>query len=166
MQRRLASSIVLCVVLAACGAGPGGPGGTSGPGATNRPASTQAGGGDVDCAAIRSAAEKLIGIQLLAQITTPQSIETLKSIGNLDLDEMLTALDDLHALDGIDSPLGSPRESIKHYEAAAAAAKALFAMEPVTQAAIDAYNEAHVGTIGEFLGKQAAISSAIGEADC
>ena len=166
MRTRLVTSILLGVVLAACGAGPGGPGGTTGSGATNRPASTQAGGGDVDCAAIRAAAEKLIGIQLLAQLTTPQSIETIKSIGNLDLDEMLAALDDLHALDNVSSPLGDAKASIDFYEKAATAAKALFAMDPVTQAAIDAYNEDNVGSIAEFLGRQAAISGAIGEADC
>ena len=166
MRSSLVSSMFLGFVLAACGAGPGGPGGTSGPVATNRPASTASGSVDVDCAAIRAAAEKLIGIQLLAQLSTPQSIETIKSVGNLDLDAMLAALDNLHALDDVSSPLGDAKASIEFYEKAATAAQALFALDPVTQDAIDAYNADNVGTIAEFLGKQAAISGAIGEVDC
>ncbi|HXG26899.1 MAG TPA: hypothetical protein VNL94_08645 [Candidatus Binatia bacterium] len=158
---------VLIAVLAACGGAA--PGATTGPGgATQRPGATQGGGngGNVDCDAVRSAAQKLVGIQLLAQLTTPQAIETIKSVGNLDLDALLGALDELHALDTVSTPLGNAKESIETYEKATRAAKELFAMAPVTQAAIDAFNSEHVGTVGEFLAKQAAISGAIGEAGC
>jgi hypothetical protein len=39
-------------------------------------------------------------------------------------------------------------------------------MEPVTQAAIDAFNKENVGSVADFLGRQVAISGAVGEADC
>jgi hypothetical protein len=52
------------------------------------------------------------------------------------------------------------------YEQAANAAKVLFATEPITQAAIDAYNQDNVGTVGDFLSHQIAISGAMDEAGC
>jgi hypothetical protein len=168
MHTKVAILLFSIVVLAACGGSapgqtPGSIGATPAPAATSGPAG---GGGAVDCAAMKSAAEALIGIQLLAQLRSPESIESIKSLGTLDLDAMLAALDELHALDGFAGPLGDPKTSIDHYEKAAAAAKALFDMDPVTQAAIDAFNDEHVGTIGDFLGKQIAISGAMDEADC
>ena len=45
------------------------------------------------------------------------------------------------------------------------AAQTLFATDPITQAAIDTYNQ-NVGTVAEFLGHQVAISGAIGAAGC
>lgn len=163
MKTNLALSIVLAGVLAACGgAGPGATAKTQ-PGATQQPA-----GGKVDCTKMKAAAAQLIGIQLLAQLTTPENVASIKSqaMGNLDIDALLSALGDLHALDGVSSPFGDTKASIAAYEKAAKAAKALFAMNPVTQAAIDAYNKDNVGTVADFLGKQVAISGAMGEAGC
>lgn len=169
MKTRVATLLCSIVMLAACGGGPGGPGGpaTSNPNAaTANPGGGGGGGGSVDCAAMEAAAQKLVGIQLLAQLSSPESIETIKSLGTLDLDAMLAALDELHALDGHASALGDPKAAIDTYVEAATAAKALLEMDPVTQAAIDAYNDENVGTIGEFLGKQIAISGAMDEAGC
>ena len=61
--------------------------------------------------------------------------------------------------------LATPRRSIDFYETAGEAAQVLFATDPITQAAIDTYNE-NVGTVSEFLGHQIAISGAIDEAGC
>jgi hypothetical protein len=163
--RLLLSSLVVVLLVAACGGG--------GTGATNRPNATGAGAtskpaGQVDCDAIKTAAQQMIAVQLLAQFRTPENVASIKDkqIGNLDLDAFLAALAVLHALDGYATPLGDPKAAIDKYEATARAAKVLFETEPVTQAAIDAFNSEHVGTIGEFIGGQAAISGAIGEAGC
>ena len=162
MKTNLALSIVLAAVVAACG-GAGGPAST----AKGQPGATQQqGGGKVDCTKLKAAAAQLISIQLLAQLTTPESIESIKSMNSFDVNGLITALGDLHALDGVSSPLGDAKTSIDAYENAATAAKALLAMNPVTQAAIDAYNKDNVGTVADFLGKQIAISGAMSEAGC
>ena len=167
MKTKVASLLFSVVVLAACGGSA--PGQTSNSNGNPPPAATSGppGGGSVDCAAMKAAAEQLIGIQLLAQMTTLETAETIKdgNIGNLDPDKMLAALATLHALDGYVSPLGDPKAAIGVYERAAEAAKVLFAKDPMTQADVDAYYET-VGSIGEFLGKQIAISGAMDEAGC
>jgi hypothetical protein len=156
---------IAIVIVAGCG-GARPTGATQKPGSTTATQATQKPGAQVDCAAMKAAAAKLIGIQLLAQLATPESVASIKSLGNLDLDAMLSALDELHALDSFAGPLGDPKASLDTYEAAATAAKAIFEMDPVTQAALDAYNKDHVGTVGEFLAKQIAISGALDEAGC
>src|SRR5690242_14334248 len=104
MKTRLALPLAFALLLAACG-GATGPGSTAkGTTATQKPAA-----GSVDCAKLKTAAAQLIGIQLLTQLTTPESIATIKSLGNLDLDKMLSALGDLHALDSVSSPLGNAK---------------------------------------------------------
>lgn len=165
MRTRLVAPILMLVLLAGCGNAT--PGATSKPGATSGPAATAKPGGAVDCAALTTAAQQLISIQLLAQLKTPDTIESIKNkaIGNLDLDAFISALNTLHALDGYPSVLGDPKAAIDFYIKAANAAKVLFATEPMTQAAIDTYNQ-NVGTVAEFLGHQAAISGAFGEAGC
>ena len=160
MKTKLALTVLLLVVLSACG-GAGGPASTAkGGAATSKPA------GNVDCTAMKAAAAQLIGLQFLAQLTTPESIESIKSISSFDLEGMLTALTDLHALDSVSTPLGDAKASIDFYQKAAKAAKTLLAMNPVTQAAIDAYNKDNVGTVADFLGKQVAISGAMSAAGC
>jgi hypothetical protein len=154
-------AVLLALVVGACGGG--GPAATGkSPTATQKPGN----GTSVDCAKLTTAASQLVGIQLLAQLTTPETIESIKSFGNLDIDKLLAALAELHALDSVSTPLGDAKASIDFYQKAAKAAKTLLAMEPVTQAAIDAYNKDNVGTVGDFLGKQIAISGAMGEAGC
>jgi hypothetical protein len=175
MRTRLVVAVVLAAVLAACSGSSGGTASTANPQATNTPASTgqpadteaPAGYGSVDCDALKTAAEQLIGIQLLAQLRSPDNVESIRNkvIGNLDLDAMLAALRELHALDGQSSVLGDPKAAIEVYEEAATAAKTLFATDPITQDAIDAYNE-HVGGVAQFLGHQAAIAGAMDSAGC
>jgi len=166
MHIRLAASVLAVALVAACGGAI--PGSTSN---ANPPASgstsTGQSAGQVECAAITTAGQQLFAVQLLAQLTTPDTIEAIrdKEIGNLDLDAFLSAMGELHALDAYTSPLGDPKAAIDVYEKAGAAAKVLFATEPITQAAIDTYNQ-NVGTVGDFLGRQIAISGAIDEAGC
>jgi hypothetical protein len=165
MRTRIAAPILMLALLAGCGGTT--PGATSKPGATSAPGATAKPGGAVDCAGLTTAAQQLISIQLLAQLRTPDTIESIKTkaMGNLDLDDLISALNTLHALDGYPSVLGDPKAAIDFYIKAANAAKVLFATEPMTQAAIDTYNQ-NVGTVSEFLGHQAAISGAFGEAGC
>lgn len=164
MKTRFVVPILMMAILAGCGG--------SNPGVTSQPTSGQASTGQppgqVDCAALEEAGKQLVGIQLMAQLTTPETVASIrdKQIGNLDLDAMLAALAVLHALDGYSSPLGDPKAAIDYYEKAALAAKELFATEPITQAAIDAFNTENVGTVGAFLGRQAAIAGALSEAGC
>ena len=164
-NRLLLSSLVVVLLVAACGGG--------GTGATSRPNATGAGAtskpaGQVDCDAIKTAGQQLLAVQLLAQLRTPENVAAIKDkeIGNLDLDAFLSALAVLHALDAYSSPLGDPKAAIDKYEEAARDAKVLFETEPVTQAAIDAFNSQNVGTVGEFLAGQAAIAGAIDAAGC
>ncbi len=164
MKIRLATPLLMIALLAACGGTR--PVGTSQP--TGGQASTAQPPGQVDCAAIEEAGKQLVGIQLMAQLTNPEAVASIrdKQIGNFDPDAMLAALAVLHALDGYSSPLGDPKAAIDYYEKAATAAKELFATEPITQAAIDAFNAENVGTVGAFLGRQAAIAGALDEAGC
>ena len=162
MKTKVALPILLALVLGACG-GAGAPGSTKNPAAaTQKPG----GGTTVDCTKLKAAAASLIGLQFLAQLTTPESVESIKSISSFDLNGMIAGLADLHALDSVSSPLGNAKASIDFYEKAAKAAKTLLAMEPVTQAALDAYNKDNVGSVADFLGKQMAISGAMSEAGC
>lgn len=166
MKTRLIAPILMLTLVAA-GCGGATPGATSKPGATSGPASTGKPAGQIDCDAMKTAGQQLFAVQLLAQLTKADTIESIKNkeIGNLDLDAFLSAMQTLHALDAYSTPLGDPRAALDFYETAAKAAQVLFATEPMTQAAIDTYN-LNVGTVVDFLGHQAAISGAIGEAGC
>jgi hypothetical protein len=176
MRIKLVLPILLVVLLAACGGGGGtasstnpNPSATEGQTSTGQPAGSNApaANGTLDCAAINTAAQQLLSVQLLAQLRSTDTIGPIKSkqLGNLDIDAFLAAMHDLHALDGSASPLGDPKAAIDFYEDAGKAAQALFAMDPVTQAAIDAY-VAKIGTVSDFIGHQLAISGAIGAAGC
>jgi hypothetical protein len=169
MRTRLLLPIVLTLLLGACGsATSSGAAPATGGNRSPLPAATSApAGGKVDCSAIRTAGQELLSVQLLAQLTTPDAVASIKdkTIGNLDLDSFLAAMQQLHALDGYASPLGDPKAAIDAYETAARAAKVLFATTPVTQAAIDAYAP-NVGTVAAFLGHQAAIAGAMDAAGC
>ena len=171
-MKSVVPAALLVAVLAACGgsatAPPANPTAVSQPstGQTSR-ATAPAGNGKVDCATIKTAAAQLLMVQFLAQLKTPDTIASVKAkqIGNLDLDTFLAAMHDLHALDSYSSPLGDPKAAIDFYEKAGTAAKALFATEPMTQAAIDTYNQ-NVGSLTAFLGHQIAISGAMDAAGC
>ena len=97
---------LLVALLAACSSGTGSssnPSASNGQGSTtSQPgASTPGGNGSVDCTAIKTAAQELLSLQFLAQLTTADNIESIKShqFGNLDLDKFLAAMHELHALD-------------------------------------------------------------------
>jgi hypothetical protein len=173
MRNRLVVTALLVTLLAACGSSGGTP--AANPSAagsqtsTSQPsaATTPAGNGEVDCTAITTAAQQLLMIQFLAQLKTPDTIASIKGkqIGNLDLDTFLAAMHELHTLDSYASPLGDPKAAIDFYEKAGVAAQVLFATDPMTQAAIDTYNE-NVGSVSDFLGHQLAISGAMDAAGC
>ncbi len=167
MRIRLVLAGLLVALLAACGGA--GTGSNANPTSSGQRPGTAAPGGNgtVDCAAIKTAAQQLLAIQFLAQLRNPDTIEQIRTgkIGGLDLDKFLAGMNDLHVLDSYASPLGDPKAAIDVYEKAARAAQVLFATEPMTQAAIDTYNK-NVGTVGDFLGHQIAISGAIDAAGC
>jgi hypothetical protein len=173
MRTRLALATILTAALVAACSGSGGTTTTPRPVATNaqassgQPADTAAPAGNVDCAAIKTASQQLLAIQLLAQLKSADTIESIRSkqFGNLDLDAFLAAMAALHALDGYTSPLGDPKAAIQVYEQAGQAAQVLFATDPITQEAIDTYNT-NVGTVSEFLGHQIAIGGALDAAGC
>jgi hypothetical protein len=171
MRTRLVLPVLLIALLAACGssgtASTANPPSTAGQASTSQPTKAPAGSGKVDCATIKTAATQLLMVQFLAQLKTKDTIESIKSkqIGNLDLDAFLAGMHDLHALDSYSSVLGDPKAAIDFYEKAGTAAKVLFATDPITQAAIDTYNQ-NVGTLTDFLGHQVAISGAMDAAHC
>lgn len=167
MNTRRILPLLLSIFVAACSGATPGATTNANPTAAGGGTPTTKPGGKVDCAAINTAAQQLLMIQFLAQLNTPDTIASIKSkqVGNLDLDAFLAAMDELHALDAYPSALGDPKAAIDYYATAAKAAKVLFATDPMTQAAIDTYNT-NVGTMGDFLGHQLAISGAIGQAGC
>ena len=174
MRTRLLTPILFIVLVAACSSG-GGAASTATPAAPGQTAAGQpadsaapAGNGSVDCTKVKAALAKIIvSVQLLAQIHDPAAVEALKSktIGNVDPDEFLAALADLHALDGQTSVMGDPKAAVDAYEAAGQAAKTLFAKSTVTQADIDTYNQS-VGSLTDFLGHQTALAGAMDSAHC
>ncbi|MBI2780682.1 MAG: hypothetical protein HYX55_02645 [Chloroflexi bacterium] len=163
MKTRLIVPLLALALVAACG----GAGPTTKPGGTGGSAATAKPGAKVDCAAIKTAAVQLLAVQFLAQLKTPDTVASIKAktIGNLDLDAFLAGMQTLHAIDASPTVLGDPKAAIDFYVKAAKAAQVLFATDPMTQAAIDTYNQ-NVGTVADFLGHQAAISAAMGEAGC
>jgi hypothetical protein len=173
MRLRIVSFLALAVLAAACGGAASGTPKANATPAGGQPSAAQsatkapAGNGSIDCAKIKAAGVELLSLQFLAQLKTPATIEAIrtKQVGNLDIDTFLGAMHDLHALDGSPSPLGDPKAAIAYYEKAGNAAKVLFATKPMTQAAIDTYNQ-NVGTVGDFLSRQISISAAIDQAHC
>jgi len=187
MRTRRHAAVLLvgfALVLAACGGGSSDAGssdGASGSGAksTTTPTSYDSGsgsdsgsdsgskGGKVDCAEIKTAAQQLLSIQLLAQLNSPENVAAVKdgTIGNYDSAAFLDGMKTLHQLDGYSSPLGDPKAAIDAYEAAAQQAQTLLDADPPTQDALDAYM-ASIGTTAEFLGHQTAISGAMDAAGC
>lgn len=175
MRTRIVLPALLIVLFAACGGGS--PAASGNPPAASQTAATQpsaastpagnGGTGAIDCTKLKAAAAQLLMVQFLAQLKDADTIAQVKArtIGNLDLDAFLAAMQDLHALDSVQSPFGDAKASIAVYEKAARAAKVLFATDPMTQAAIDTYNE-NVGTLTDFLGHQVAISGAMDAAGC
>ena len=127
--RLLLTTLLGAVLLAACSGG-GGSASTAKP--STAPAQTAAapadsaapaGGGSVDCTAVKAAMAKIIvSVQLLAQMRDPDGVDAVKSktIGDFDPDEFLAALHELHALDGQTSVMGDPKAAIDAYEDAGA----------------------------------------------
>lgn len=169
MRSRIpALALVALLAVAACSGGGAGSSATapaSSPGASAAPSAAS---GKADCATLKKAAAKIIvGIQLLAQMRSPESVQAVKDkvVGDFDPDDFIAAMQQLHALDGSASPLGDPKTAIDNYIAAAQAAKTLLAKSSVTQADVDAYLQ-KVGTISDFLGGQLPITGALSAAGC
>ena len=178
----------LVLVLAACG---GGSEASSSSGGGTRPAAAPASGasstteaesesepesesgsgtasrGAIACDELDDAAEQLASVEYLLLLDTPDHARAIKTnlVGDLDLTEFLTAMRTLHQLDPYGGPLGDPRTAIETYEAAALAARDLFAVEPITQAAINVYQDS-LGDPAAFLSQQTAITGALAEAGC
>lgn len=175
--RLLVPVIALAAVLSGCGSSGSTAQSSSTTAASNGSGTTTTGSdgsasgtgsGKVDCAAIKKAGgEVVVWVQLLAQLSSPDTVASIKnkSFGNLDLDKFQADMTTLHQLDSYSSPLGDPKEAIDIYEKAGKAAKVLFATDPVTQSAIDTYMT-NVGTVGKFLGHQTAIAGAMDAAHC
>lgn len=164
LRRRVLALLAVAVLVAACGAGA--PGGAASAGAASGPAASSA--AKPNCAALKKAASQLaVGVQLLAQMRSPQTVEAVKDkvVGDFDPDTFIAALQQLHAVDSPTAPLGNPKTAIDNYIAAAQSAKTLLAKDGVTQADVDAYL-AKVGTISDFVGGQAPISAALSAAGC
>jgi len=177
-MRRAALLVIVVFTLAACGGSSGDdPGASSTTGAgddsaaplaandDSAPVGTNDSSGDIDCAAL-GAARAVISTetQSLAQVSAPNWVAQLSDFG-LDIDAYLRAVDTLRPLEGVGSPLGSPKETLDLYQSAGEAMKAMMEADAVTQADVDAYNEI-VGTVGDFIGSQIAINGALGEAGC
>ncbi len=176
MRTRLLAPAILALALAGCGSAAAPTQGgvattapTQAPAATDAPTQVPAANGSVDCAKVKAAlADLIVPLQLMAQIHDPATADSFKagSIGpKLDPDKILADLHDLHALDGVSSPLGDPKSAIDAYEGAGQALKTLFATSPTTQAAVDTYNQ-QVGDLTAFLMHQSAISGAMDQAHC
>ena len=176
MRSTLLSFALVAVLAAACGSAGGAS--TSNPSsaaassaASQAAASTAAGGGTgkVNCSSLKDAgAQLIIGAQVLAQLRTPETVQGVKDKtigGDFDPDKFIAAMQQLHALDSVNSPLGDQKAAIDAYIKAAQAAKTLLAKSTVTQTDIDAYLT-NVGSITDFLGKQMAISGAMSTAGC
>ena len=174
---------VLLLTTASCGSSGGASNGASGGGGgsttiagpgggSSSDGSTDGGGrtsGKVDCAAIKTAAPDLIvSVQLLAQLTTPGAVASVKdhTVGNFDADRFLASMKTLHSLDGTKSVVGgNVKDSINAYEQAATKAKVLLAANPPSQAQLDDYAKG-IGSIQDFLRNQSTISGAIATANC
>jgi hypothetical protein len=123
--------------------------------------------GDVDCALLTdtAAADGLVGLQLIPQITAVDVAEDFRT-GDLaiayDLDKLDAYLQALLPLADLDTEVfGTPRASIERYIAAAAQARVIAeSPTPVTQEMVDAL-AAEVGETSDFIGGQASVSMAI-----
>lgn len=162
--------LVGTVALTACGGGDGSASSTaprSTPTTSERSSEPE---GAVDCAAVRkAAADMIVPLQLIAQMSSPDQVDSIKANQSvpLDLDGLLAALGTLHQLDGYDQPpFGSPKPSIDDYEKAAQGAKALLSSNQLDQASVEAFYRQDVVSPSAFLTKQAAISAAVDAARC
>ena len=77
MKTSLVAPILLIAILAGCGGAT--PGATTKPGETGAANATAKPGGKVDCEAIKTAAVQLLAVQFLAQLKTPDTIESIKT---------------------------------------------------------------------------------------
>jgi hypothetical protein len=129
--------------------------------------SPAAAGGAVDCSAITKddLAKFLVYTQILAQISTPDTVAAIKSKSITDYtpESFAAILAKLQVLAGHPAPgMGDPAAALEFYGKANDSAKALLDSASVTQAQLDAY-QAQVGGVASILGKQVAINAAIGE---
>jgi hypothetical protein len=122
---------------------------------------------EVDCAYLTDEANQtaLIGLQLIPQMTSQSTIDSIKGTVDLRVDELLAYLDALRPLGGTEYEVfGDPADDIERYIEAANAAREILAVEgPIPQARLDAF-VAMVGDVSTFIGGQASIGAALDEA--
>jgi len=125
------------------------------------------GGTSIDCTVLKapSIADYIVGIQVLAQLRSQDSVDLIKS-GTLAYDPtvMESTLTALKALAGHGVPgLGDPGPDVDFFLGANSLAKDILATDgPVPQAKFDAI-AAYEGDVGTFLGHQLSINAALGE---
>jgi hypothetical protein len=122
--------------------------------------------GDVDCPLLtdENRAGGLVLLQLIPQMTSPEQVESIKSLGVSPIDEALEYLEALRPLGGREYvPFGDPADDIERYIAAVTTSGELLDVDgPVSQADVDELL-AIVGTTEGFIGAQAGIGFAIDE---
>lgn len=176
-MRKPLALLIAVFLLAACSGGDDSGSSPTLPGDGGGNATTDDGGSDdggsdgsgqIDCDTVTAALSDIgVPVQLMAQVRDPATLAAIKegTVGNLDIDAFLAAIDVLHALDSFDGPLGDPKESLDAFEEAGTEMKALLAADAPTQADIDAYNTT-IGSAGDFLGLQVAIAGGLDAANC
>ncbi len=163
------AAVTLALILAGCSS----PATTTGaaqagstPAVTSTTPASGAKGGSVDCTALSgdAGATYIVGIQLLAQLTTQDSVDSLKAgVLNYDPDAMGAILVKLKSLAG-HSILGDPGPDVDFYIQANDMAREILAVSgPVPQDKFDAL-KALEGDPGSFLGHQLSINAAYDDA--
>jgi hypothetical protein len=167
---RIATALVavtLALTLAGCSSPASTPGDTQ---AGSTPAvttpATDGGGGDVDCTALSGddAATYTVGIQLLAQIRSQDTVDSMKGSGlTYDPEAMDRILTKLKSLAG-HGVLGDPGPDVDFYLEANGKARDILAVSgPVPQSMFDDLI-AFEGDVGDFITRQISISAAYDEA--
>jgi len=162
-------AVTLAVILAGCSSPATTSGGSqagSTPAVTTSTPAGNAKGGSVDCTAMSgdSAATYTVGVQLLAQLRSQDSVDLIKNgTVSYDPDAMGKILTKLKSLAG-HGVLGDPGKDIDVYIAANDKARDILAVSgPVPQAMFDDLSTIE-GDVGSFIGRQVSINAAYSDA--
>jgi hypothetical protein len=125
-----------------------------------------AGSGSIDCAAIdkEKVAEYALYVQLLAQLNTPNQLETFASMGYTP-EKFDAALDNIEPVRSLGAgQFGDPGEAIDFYRGLNDSVSGLLAKgDAVTQADVDAY-VAQTGGVDNVISKQLTINAPLSDA--